>query len=51
MLLDLAFISKNNKLITDQGLEKTQTPSSQEDIPHNTETTGSNTGQYQLFIT
>ena len=42
LLLDLAFIPETNKPVTDQGLEKTQTLSSQEDTSLITETIGSN---------
>ena len=40
MLLDLAFIPKVHKPVTDQELEETQTKSSQEQSTH--ETTGNN---------
>ena len=43
--LDLAFISKTNKPVTDQGPEETQAPSNQEETSLITETTGSSTGQ------
>ena len=44
MLLDLGFISKTHKPITDQGLKETQTKSSQEDesTPSIIKTTGNN---------
>ena len=43
LLLGLAFIPKTRKPVTDQGLEETQTKSSQQEpIPLISETTGSN---------
>ena len=44
MFLDVPFTSKSHKPQTDQGLEETQTESSQEDesITFTSETTGSN---------
>ena len=44
MLLDVAFTSKTHKPLTDQGLEETQTKSSQEDksTPSIIKTTGNN---------
>ena len=41
LLLDLAFIPKTRKPVTDQGLEETQTQSSQEETSLITKTTGS----------
>ena len=51
LLLDLAFISKVRKPVTDQGVEETQTQSSQEETSLITKTTGSNTIHCLLYIT
>ena len=49
LLLDLAFIPKVRKPVTDQGLEETQTQSSREKTSLITETTGS-TIQYIKIV-
>ena len=41
LLLDLAFIPKTHKPLTDQGLKEAQTQSNQEETSLITETTGS----------
>ena len=50
LLLDLAFILKVRKPVTDRGLEKTQTQSSQKEMSLITETTGSNIKHCLLYI-
>ena len=45
LLLDLTFIPKVSRLVTNQGLEETQR---QEETQHTTETTGS-TVQYNIY--